>query len=112
MDDFETRLITLLRGKRFNTIQELLYTYLNLYEKEFNTIDILDMIDDLDIMYLRPRVIKDGQDLFLANERAGYLKRYLEGKMYVSEEAAKQYVDIQIEHAETIVNACDRKKGE
>lgn len=63
-------------------------------------------------MYLRPRILKDGQAKFVANERAGYLKRYLEGKMYASKEVAEQYVDCQIENADAIIQACKSKKGE
>ena len=105
------KILHILNTYNVTDIKDLLFAYLNLYPEEFNTIDILDLIDDLDIMYLRPRVLNDGRAKFVANERAGYLKRYLEGTMYSSREVAEQYVDIQIENAEAIIDAC-KEKGE
>ena len=39
----------------------------------------------------------------VAHERATYLKCYLEGNMYASEEVARQCVDLQIENAKVIL---------
>ena len=43
---------------------------------------------------------------------AGYLKSYLEGKMWTSRESAEENVPIQIQNAEIIINACENKLGE
>ena len=44
----------------------------------------------------------------IAHERATYLTGYLEGKMYESEEAARQNVDKQIENAKAILESTER----
>lgn len=43
---------------------------------------------------------------FVANERATYLKTYLEGKMWKDEESAKKNLQPQIENAQAIIDAC------
>ena len=44
----------------------------------------------------------------VAYERATYLKCYLEGKMYASEEVARQCVDLQIENAKAILERTEK----
>ena len=44
----------------------------------------------------------------VAYERATYLKCYLEGKMYESEEVARECVDIQIENAKAILERTEQ----
>ena len=44
----------------------------------------------------------------VARERATYLKCYLEGKMYASEEVARECVDLQIENAKAILESTER----
>ena len=43
---------------------------------------------------------------FTANERATYIKKYLEGKMWKDEEIAKMYVQQQIENVQAIIDVC------
>lgn len=93
-------------------IKEFFYAYLNTYPEEFSTHDIYQIIEELMMMFLDPRILKDGQAKFVAKERAGYLKRYLEGRMYSSREIAEKYVGIQIENAEAILEACENKEAE
>ena len=42
----------------------------------------------------------------IASERAGYIKKYLEGKMWPTEELAKEYLQPQIDNAQAILDAC------
>ena len=44
----------------------------------------------------------------VAHERATYLKCYLEGKMYESEDVAKQCVGLQIENAKAILERTEK----
>jgi hypothetical protein len=44
----------------------------------------------------------------VAHERATYLKCYLEGNMYESEEVARQCVGLQIENAKAILESVER----
>ena len=47
---------------------------------------------------------------FIANERASYLQKYLSGKMWPTEEIAKQYLEPQIDNAQAIIDACKEVK--
>ena len=47
---------------------------------------------------------------FIANERASYLQKYLSGKMWSTEEIAKQYLEPQIDNAQAIIDACKEVK--
>ena len=55
-------------------------------------------------------------ELYKANrvskERAGYIKKYLSGEMWTTEEAAKANVQPQINNAQAIIDACDGKSEE
>lgn len=44
----------------------------------------------------------------IAHERAAYLKCYLEGNMYASEEVARECVGLQIENAKAILDSTER----
>ena len=47
---------------------------------------------------------------FVARERAGYIKYYLEGKMWPTEELAKEYLQPQIDNCQAIIDACNKKE--
>ena len=46
---------------------------------------------------------------YVAEERAGYIKKYLEGKMWPTEELAREYLQPQIDNAQAIIDACGGK---
>ena len=52
------------------------------------------------------KIDKLDQARFVANERATYLRRYLDGSMWKDEETAKKYVQPQIENAQAIIDMC------
>lgn len=45
----------------------------------------------------------------VANERANYLKTYLNGDMWATEEAARANLQPQINNAQAIIDACNNK---
>ena len=49
------------------------------------------------------------QARFVAKERAGYIKLYLEGKLWKDEESAKANLQPQIDNAQDIIDACGRR---
>lgn len=55
------------------------------------------------------KIEKLAQARFVANERAGYIKKYLEGKMWKDEATAKFYLQPQIDNAQAIIDACREK---
>lgn len=78
--------------------------FLDMYEEElsFYTIRALHkMINNS----LEHRLEQTNRALSVANERAEYLKKYLDGSMWKDEELARLYVQPQIENAQTIIDA-------
>lgn len=45
----------------------------------------------------------------IAEERAKYLKHYLEGKMYTSEEVAREALPLQIGNVQDILDECEKR---
>ena len=48
--------------------------------------------------------------MFVANERAVYLKSYLSGSMWPTEELVKEHLQPQIDNAQAIIDACGRRQ--
>lgn len=89
----------------FDTI---LFEHIHRFPTDFNASYILHIIQTLS----RALVLKVA-DLELiadvAEERATYLKKYLSGELYTSEEAAKAHLPIQLGHANDILLECRRR---
>ena len=87
------------------SLEYILGAYIEEYEDDFSALRLFGIITDLEC-YLKIKLTKLDQAIFVANERATYLKRYLDGSMWKDEELAKKYVQPQIENAQDIINAC------
>ena len=89
------------------TFEDIVDSYIGSHEKEFSAYRLNKfaltlnehLVRVLDHMEVATRV---------AHERATYLKCYLEGKMYESEEVAKQCVGLQIENAKAILERTEK----
>lgn len=88
-----------------NSVEEFLFTYMDVYYKEFNASRINDLVASLasynNELINALEIVKS-----VANERAFYLKTYLEGKMYTTKEAAIEHLPVQIKNAEAIIETC------
>ena len=93
----------------YMTFEDIVDSYIGSikHHKEFSAFRINEftlmlnerLVNALDKMEVATRV---------AHERATYIKCYLEGKMYESEEVAKQCVDLQIENAKAILERTEK----
>lgn len=90
------------------SLEYILGAYIEEYEEDFSALRLHNMITDLEC-YLNIKLKKLEEARFVANERATYLKRYLDGSMWKDEEIAKEYVQPQIENAQAIIDACKVK---
>ena len=89
-----------------DTIDGLLIAYLNTYRKDFSTTRLFKLIEDLN-SYLGYRIGCLETVKYIANERATYLKNYLSGDMWLTEEEVKENIQPQIDIAQAIIDACN-----
>lgn len=99
------KLLHLLDVYKMDSISAILNCFLDAYGDDINIRTIHRMAENLND-YIGYRVDKLESARFVANERAGYIKKYLEGKMWKDEETAKKYLQPQIENAQAIIDAC------
>ena len=100
------KLLGLLNGYRMDSIEEILNCFLTVYGNDIDIRSIHGLMKIVD-RHLEDKVDKLGRVQFVANERAGYIKKYLEGKMWPNEELARQYLQPQIDNAQAIIDACN-----
>lgn len=91
------------------TFEQIVYRYMRIYNNEFNSIRINNMIKELNTSFLETKIEELELATRVSAERALYLKTYLEGNMYTTEEAAKKHLPIQIGHTEEIIKQCTGK---
>lgn len=89
------------------TLEDIINEYIIVHWQDFSARRLSDFL-----MKLNERMAsatdRTEAAVIIAHERATYLKCYLEGKMYKSEEVARQCVDIQIENAKAILDSTER----
>lgn len=72
------------------SIEAILTSYLWRYQKDFSVVRMKNIIDELNQNHFYPMIQRLEEIRFIANERASYLKYYLSGNMWTTEEAAKK----------------------
>lgn len=100
------KLFEILKVTNNEPIEKILECYLYCYRREFSITRIKDFIDMLNQKYLYDKINELESARFVANERATWIKKYLEGKMWPNEEIAKLYLQPQIDNAQAIIDAC------
>lgn len=105
MTDREKLLLILDTYKHTDSIGGILNCFLSVYGDDISVRTIYSLAKDLN-GYLGYRIDGLESARFVANERAGYIKKYLEGKMWATEELARQYLQPQIDNAQAIIDAC------
>ena len=100
------KLLGLLENYRMDSIETILNCFLNVYGDDIDIRRMHGLMKTVD-QYLEYKVDQFSKARFVANERAGYIKKYLEGKMWPNEELARQYLQPQIDNAQAIIDACN-----
>lgn len=90
-----------------STFEDIVGGYMSYYSEDFSASRICRFVEMLNRSEI-DKIAEIERANRIAHERATYLKCYLEGKMYASEEVAKQCVDIQIENAKAILEGTER----
>ena len=86
------------------TLEDIIISYMKVYGRDFSASRICNFIERLNRSEI-DKIAEMERVARVAHERATYLKCYLEGNMYASEEVARQCVGLQIENAKRILEA-------
>ena len=93
------------------SLDSIISIFLVKHYKDFSANRIKYIMKILDV-HLSEKINELERIKSIAKERATYLKCYLEGEMYSSKETAEKHVNVQIENAKAIIDACDYKEEE
>ena len=100
------RLLGIINGNdKLNFIEDILKQYLYAYYDNISSLQLSEMMADINNT-LREKVIEFNKIKCVSEERAFYLKTYLSGEMWLTEEAAKANIQPQINNAQAIIDAC------
>lgn len=89
-----------------DNIEDIILEFIRKYPSDFPISRLADLIEKLQHFALRPRITKSEEALVTATERALYVKQYLEGRLYTTEEAAKNHIEIQRQNATVAYEKC------
>lgn len=102
------RLLGLINGDpRIESIEAIFNYFFDVYADKISIRTMHNLMNSINA-HLGRKVDNLERARFIANERARYIKQYLEGKMWPSEELAKQHLQPQIDNAQAIIDACKR----
>lgn len=100
------RLLKLFDIYKMDSIEAILNCFLDVYKDDISARRIHGLIRDLN-NHLGYKIENLEQIKFIANERATYLKKYLDGSMWKDEESAKENLQPQIDNAQAIIDICN-----
>ena len=89
------------------TLEDIVHSYMKVYGRDFSASRICNFIERLNRSEL-DKIAELERANRIAHERAIYLKCYLEGNMYESEEVARECVGLQIENAKAILESTEK----
>lgn len=86
----------------------ILVAHINRNPADFDAGELLSIITRL--QNIATRKVADLELIAdVAEERATYLKKYLSGELYTTEEAAREHLPLQLGHANDILLECKRR---
>ena len=94
------------------SFEKLIFGYIRENKKDFPTSRIFSINKNLNEWFIGMWINQTESSMNVIKDHAGYLKSYLEGKMWTSRESAEENTPMQIQNAEIIINACENKLGE
>ena len=100
------KLLNVLKTYQLDSMRAILNCYLEVYYKDISATKLYNLIHDLNCC-LSHKIEELEATKFVARERATYLKSYLNGDMWLTEEAAKENIQPQIDNAQAIIDACN-----
>ena len=106
MTDREKLLAVLDKNDHLNSIEDILNWYLHICYDDISAKQLSEMMRIVNDR-LGMKVRELNRMRYIAKERATYLKSYLSGDMWLTEEAAKANIQPQIDNAQAIIDACN-----
>ena len=102
------KILRILDNHQPETFTQFLDCYMDAFYRDFSARQLHNMSIIIN-RNLKYKIDKLEELRYVARERATYLKSYLNGDMWLTEEAAKENVQPQIDNAQDIIDACDGK---
>ena len=99
------KLLKLFDTYKMEYIETILECFFDVYQDDISVGRMFTLIKNLS-MRLERKVDKLNQAKYVAKERATYLKTYLNGDMWKTEEIAKANIQPQIDNVQAIIDAC------
>lgn len=99
------KIMYIMNNYDIDSIEGLVISYFTLYGENCPIVRMIDLMQDLSRVLLW-KANKLENLKFIANERASYIKSYLSGDMWKTEEDAKKNLQPQINNAQAIIDAC------
>lgn len=104
------KLEQILKHHNNSSIEDIFMCYLRCYPEDFTAMRMKDFIDSLNQKHLYPMIENFSEMRDIADEKATYLKSYLEGKMWKDEESAKRNLEPQLRNVQAIIDECEKVK--
>lgn len=101
------KLLVVLDTCRGDYLETILSNFFDVYGDGISASRVSGLIDMLNhILKIKTEQLENIQRI--AYERASYIKTYLSGDMWATEESARANLQPQIDNAQTIIDACKR----
>ena len=102
-DSIRLQLVSYLLKQKSEDLSELLPEFIKENRDKFSVWSLFELMNNINARCLGPALKQQCLSMDLAHERAVYIKRYLDGDLYTSEEAAREALPRQQENAKKIV---------
>lgn len=92
-----------------DSFESIILTYLLTFTDDFSATRIRSLMSKIDQNVLQFKILGLEGAVKISSERATYVEEYLSGRMYTTEEAARENVGKQIEHVRRIKEVCEKQ---
>ena len=106
IENARDRFVNLLNSSNADTFESIVTEYIHKFSNTISADECCQIIQLLsEIQY--PKIAKLNNIKRVAREHAGYLEKYLDGKLYTDEDSFEKYREVQKNNAEAIINVCN-----
>lgn len=105
----QEKLKRLIENTNEESLEGILSEYLEVYCDDFSALRVYGLINLLNQKSLYSNLVKLEKIRQISQERAGYLKLYLDGDMWATEADARANLQPQIDNAQKILDVCEGK---
>lgn len=97
-EDARNKLNGVIQNLTVTTLKDFVTLYMNRYEDDVSTKELIEIIEYLINRHLAPRTSNITHAIKVATEKVKYLSDYMNGRMYTTEDVAKEHLDIQLDN--------------